>query len=188
MEFSIIQPMVSEAIYEIDDLPEGNYLFQEKIQGMRGTYNPDNDHFYTINGNLIPGVKHLEKELKGTTIPLDGEFFLSRLTDAQISGQARKKEPEYQLEFHVFDIADKSLADEERQKKLDIMKESQYIKRVKTFHGGKTAVFAYLKEVLNRGGEGVIVRDPSKSYRFGENGTIKLKEVDIPDDFDRWDK
>ena len=188
MEFNYIKPMVSEAIYDIADLPEGDYLYQEKIQGMRGTYNPAADHFYTINGNLIPGVKHLEKELKGTAIPLDGEFFLSHLTDAQISGQARKKEPEYQLEFHVFDIADKSLTDEERQKKLDKMEESQYIKRVKTFHGDKADVFTYLKEVLSRGGEGVIVRDPSKSYRFGENGTIKLKEVDIPDDFDRWDK
>ena len=188
MEFKSIKPMVSEAIYDIDGLPEGDYLYQEKITGMRGNYNPVAGHFYTINGNLIPGTQHLEKELKGATIPFDGEFFLSSLTDAQISGQARKKKPEYQLEFHVFDIADKCLIDEERQKTLDKMEESQYIKRVKTFRGDKAAVFAYLKEVLNRGGEGVIVRDPTKTYKYGESGTIKLKEFDIPDDFNRWDK
>lgn len=188
MEFKILQPMVSSAIYDINDLSEGDYIYQEKINGMRGTYNPSDGRFYTINGNLVSGVKHLERELTGTVRPLDGEFFHPNLTTAQISGQARKKNPEHSLEFHLFDIADASMTDEERQQELDKIKQTRHIKRVKTYRGNKQAVLTFFKKVLNRGGEGVIVRDPSKTYRFDENGTIKLKEVDIPDDFNRWDK
>lgn len=184
----MIKPMVSEAIYDIADLPEGDYIYQEKIQGMRGTYHPDERIFRTINGNEVPGVKHLEAAMQGQRLPLDGEFFLSSLKDSQISGQARKKAPEHKLEFHVFDIAEASMIDEERQSLLDLMNDTQYIKRVKTYRGNKAAVFAFLKEVLARGGEGVIIRDPSKTYRHGENGTIKLKELDEGDDFERWDK
>jgi len=188
MEFKPLQPMVSKAIYDIEDLPEGDYIYQEKINGMRGTYSPKDRRFYTINGNVVPGVKHLERELADTTRPLDGEFYLPSLTAAQISGQARKKSPEHRLEFRLFDIADANMIDAVRQKELDGITETQYIKRVKTYRGSKSDVFAYLQEVLTCNGEGVIVRDPSKIYKHGENGTIKLKEVDIPDDFDRWDK
>jgi len=188
MEFKPLQPMVSEAIYDIGDLPEGDHIYHEKVNGMRGTYSPKDRRFYTINGNIVPGVKHLERELAGTICSLDGEFYLPHLTAAQISGQARKKNPEHLLEFHLFDIADTNLTDAARQKELDGITETQYIKRVKTYRGSKADVFAYLQEVLKRNGEGVIVRDPSKIYKHGENGTIKLKEVDIPDDFDRWDK
>lgn len=180
--------MVSETIYDINDLPEGDYIYQEKINGMRGTYCPDEKIFRTINGNEVPGVKHLEAIIKDGTLPLDGEFFLPYLTTAKISGQARKKSPEHLLEFHVFDIADDSIIDEDRQARLEKCVYGDYIKRVKTYRGNKAAVFAFLKEVLARGGEGVIIRDPNKTYRSGENGTIKLKEVDIPDDFERWDK
>ena len=184
----IIKPMVSEAIYDIADLPESDYIYQEKINGMHGTYYPDERIFRTINGNEVPGVKHLEAEMQGIRLPFDGEFFLPHLTTAQISGQARKKSPEHLLEFHVFDIAEASMTDEERQQLLNLINDTQYIKRVKTYRGNKAAVFTFLKEVLARGGEGVIVRDPDKTYRFGENGTIKLKEIDILDDFERWDK
>lgn len=184
----MIIPMVSDAIYDIASLPEGDYLYQEKINGMRGTFDPEVGLFNTINGNLIPGIKHLEAELKGTSFPLDGEFFLPHLTPAQISGQARKKAPEHRLEFHVFDQADSYMIDEERQQELDSLEESQYIKRVRTYRGGKAYIFAFLQKVLSRDGEGVIIRDPLKTYKHGENGTIKLKEVDTPDDFDRWDK
>lgn len=181
-------PMVSEPIYDIDDLPEGDYIYQEKKNGIRGTYNPNEGIFRTINGNEVPGVKHLEAILKHCLHPLDGEFFLPHLTAAKISGQARKKSPEHLLEFHVFDMAVESMTDEARQAQLDECVYGEYIKRIKTYRGNKADVFAFLKEVLARDGEGVIIRDPFKIYRFGENGTIKLKEIDIPDGFKRWDK
>lgn len=183
----MIKQMLCRDIDSISDLPDGEYIYQEKIEGMRATFGPYINRLYTRNGNMIPGVSHIEAELAKQARPLDGELFLKGKSCTEISSQARSKTPSFKMEFHIFDIADPELTETERQADLDCLAETLYIKRVKTYKGGKKEMAAYLKDVLTRGGEGIIIRNPTDKYTPGINNTIRVKFLDLPDDPDRWD-
>jgi len=163
---------------------------QEKLDGVRAVWTGQN--LLTRNGNHLLSCEHIAEELRGRGITdaLDGEIYVPGWTLGQISGAARSKSHRPDLQFHVFDIAGEGTF-EQRLTRVRALTSMQSIKIVPTYAEAEKSPSKLFSEVMERKGEGIIIRDADSEYTpgYAPLAALKVKPDYVLelDDSSRWD-
>ena len=157
------------------------WMMSEKYDGVRAIW--DGKELKSRNGNIINAPSSFIAQLPD--FALDGELWSNRGEFELIASIVLDKNPDIKawqnIKYMVFDLPkfDGNLSD-----KMAYLEEflslnsSNFIKVVKqTYIQNNSHAFAFLDEVVSKGGEGIVVRDPNASYISGRSDKIlKLKK------------
>lgn len=133
---------------------------------------------------------------KHPDIILDGEMYKFGLSLQQISGCIRTElsEGKYDLEYYIYDTMTENKTFEERLEELEMIKNELNLDfqpereweegalRIQIVPHEKVSGWASIKKLhdkyVNEGWEGLVIRDPNKTYKYGgrSNNMIKIKE------------
>lgn len=177
-----------------------------KIDGCRCSYYWKDNQIHTASrggGNydaacqdFINHPKFIEFFKRHPDIVLDGEMYKFGLSLQQISGCIRTElsEGKYKLEYYIYDTMTDDKTFEERLQELEMIKnelnldfqpEREWAEddlRVQIVPHEKVSGWSNIKKLhdkyVNEGWEGLVIRDPSKKYKYGgrSNNMIKVKE------------
>lgn len=174
--------------------PVGMYM-SEKWDGYRAVW--DGENFYSRNTSVYHSPEYFRK-LMPKNIMLDGELWIGRGKFEQ-SGLFRHKyaDPKQwkaaNVKYKVFDIPSLKKPFEARMKELqDLVKKTchniprgalgpsgcplEYTKQIKVT--SRQQVEKFFREILDMGGEGVMLRKPASMYEWKRSGTLlKVKPV-----------
>lgn len=157
------------------------WMMSEKYDGVRAIW--DGKELKSRNGNTIHAPSKFIDQLPD--FALDGELWSARgefelITSIVLDDKPNIKEWQ-NIKYMVFDLPkfDGNLSD-----KMAYLEEflslnpSNFIKVVKqTYIQNNSHAFAFLDEIVSKGGEGIVVRDPNASYISGRSDKIlKLKK------------
>lgn len=146
--------------------------------------------------DFINHPKFIEFFKKHPDIVLDGEMYKFGLSLQQISGCIRTElsEGKYKLEYYIYDTMTEDKTFEERLQELEMIKNELNLDfqperewdeddlRVQIVPHEKVSGWSNIKKLhdkyVNEGWEGLVIRDPSKKYKYGgrSNNMIKVKE------------
>ena len=166
--------------------PVGWYA-SEKFDGQRAQWCPVRKVLISRYGNIIEAPDFFVKPLLKCTIPLDGELFMG-YGNWHLTGIFRSKTKNYRedlwkkAKYIVFDIPDSNIGTYlERMKLLQaFFKEvKDHVIMVKSKEiNSKSELDSYYNDILRRGGEGVMLNNPSAFYHDRRTDAIlKLKPV-----------
>lgn len=177
-----------------------------KLDGCRASFYWKDNQIHTASrggGNydaacqdFINHPKFIEFFKKHPDIVLDGEMYKFGLSLQQISGCIRTElsEGKYKLEYYIYDTMTEDKTFEERLQELEMIKnelnldfqpEREWAEddlRVQIVPHEKVSGWSNIKKLhdkyVNEGWEGLVIRDPSKKYKYGgrSNNMIKVKE------------
>ncbi|MFV0481240.1 MAG: DNA ligase [Campylobacteraceae bacterium] len=156
------------------------WLMSEKLDGVRAYW--DGGKLLSRNGNVFNAPAWFTQDFPN--FPLDGELYSKELKLNEIYSIVSKKQPHddwNKIKLFVFDAPTKSGG---LVKRLDTLKDikSTYIEVIEQFTCKDNAhLFSFLKEIEKRGGEGVVVREPSSSY-IPKRNHLSLKVKSFYDD------
>jgi len=149
-------------------------IMQEKFDGVRAMW--DGKRFVSRNGNEFKTIP----AWKSDGLPdyaVDGELYMGENTLGKLSGLLHKKNPadwEFDnLEFIAFDLPTTGLPYANR---LDILDsgENTIIFSVECIF--RQHMTQFYDEVLARGGEGIMLKDPNALYKAGRSDNMmKMK-------------
>jgi DNA ligase-1 len=152
------------------------WVMSEKLDGIRAYWNGKN--LLTRNGNIIHAPKWFVKNYP-KNVQLDGELWTKRRDYENIASIVLDKTPSrhwHQIKHYIFEVPD---APGNLFERLKIVKkyESQYIKVIEQIEiKNKDHLNGFLKEVEQKGGEGLVIRDPSTEYiNKRTNKALKVK-------------
>lgn len=159
----------------------------EKLDGVRCLAVNENGTFrlYTRTGKEITSCDHISKELTKEctwSYSLDGELYSEDLKFDEISGAVRSVNPtenSHKLEFRVFDVVDYKFIYGLRYDLLfDLVKDLKHTHIIpKRDVSTLKEVEDYFLSVLQRGGEGIIIRSLRSNYENKRSwGMMKLKK------------
>jgi DNA ligase-1 len=140
------------------------FYVQPKLDGVRLIVS--NKGCYSRTGKLIDGLEHLARNLKDGEY-LDGECYAHDKTFEEITSLFKTKPKD--LEFHVFDYFDvnrPNLTFEERKAYVNV--DTFLVKN-------KSDVIGYHDMFVNRGYEGIMIRDARSVYEIGRRSNYLLK-------------
>lgn len=175
-----IYKQMSSAVeyHDPDDIPDQEFIVQEKIDGLNCQMNPDgvftNKHGSTnmkLTSNLIEESKTIK-----TKYPLVGELFIEGLFITKMAGikNADNKQG-YEFDFIIFDC----ISDEPVEKRLEYISQfkTKSIRAIEHKLMNKSEIKKFYKEVTDRSGEGLMLRIPGSKYEQGKKSKniIKLK-------------
>jgi len=157
------------------------WVMSEKLDGIRGYW--DGKHLLTRHGNIIHAPKWFTKNYPPFAI--DGELWSKRKDFEFISSTVRDKNPNdkawRKIKHYIFDVPDAKGKLFERLEKVKPY-ESNIIKIIPQYKvESKQELQKFLKTVEQKGGEGVVVRDPSTPY-FHKRSSKILKVKSFKDD------
>ncbi len=139
------------------------WVMSEKLDGIRAYW--DGAKLLTKNGKQIYAPKWFTKDYP--LFPIDGELWSKEKDFENISSIVRDKIPSNnwkQIKHYIFEVPNAKGNLYQRLDKLHSIN-SRYIKRIKQIKiKNKQHLQKYFKETIDKGGEGIVVRDPSKSY------------------------
>ena len=155
----------------------------EKMDGIRAYW--DGKKFISKNGKCIFVPSKFSKGLP--SVALDGEIWMGRgtyekltsLLKSNISNSAIDKWNE--VGYYIFDLPSSSAPYEERLDKLQNLQLPTHVHLVKSIRCNDFKhLNLYLDEILNGGGEGIILREPNSIYTVGliSSSFLKLKRID----------
>jgi DNA ligase 1 len=156
------------------------YLISEKYDGVRAMW--DGKQLYTRQGNVINAPAWFAKDLPKT--PLDGELWLGRHQFDALSGAVRKDVPidaEWQhITYHIFELPNAPDTFAMRAKRIvEIVNKAnlRHLKAVEQFKlKDEAALNLRLKQVVNNGGEGLMLHRADALYETGRSANLlKLK-------------
>ncbi|PKO53705.1 MAG: DNA ligase [Betaproteobacteria bacterium HGW-Betaproteobacteria-20] len=156
------------------------YLVSEKFDGVRAVW--DGHTFHTRTGRAISAPKWFTQRLP--VIPLDGELWLARGKFDTLSGAVRKIIPvdeEWRdISFLVFELPNASGTFQARANRItEIVKQANipHLKAVTQFRvNDETALATRLKQVVAKGGEGLMLHRADAPYITGRSDVLlKLK-------------
>ena len=149
--------------------PPIDWLCSEKFDGYRARWIPDKRIFLSRNQKVFNAPEWFKDAMPN--IDLDGELFAGR-ENFQYMGTVRKKIPideEWQkIKYMVYDLPEEDDIFENRVDKLkqivqnnnsDILINAKQVKI--TSHEQMDKIY---KSVLSKGGEGIMIKDPSSEY------------------------
>lgn len=186
-------------------LTDPRYIVQEKIQGnhMTMTFNMDRPNSIMTRGgfekqNWIPELRDLEV-FGLDNVEVAGEIYHPEIKVEQLAGFLNRNEypiPEHirrGLRFYIFDILTWNGGScitfpfrERQEMLLDLRRifeeASHMIKIVPSFHfsGDKTAILKHFHKIIERGGEGIVLKNMYSLYHPGkrpENVWYKMKKT-----------
>lgn len=152
---------------------KNGWYCSEKLDGVRGYY--DGTRMISRNGNTIDIPDRIRKYLS-KQYKVDGEFFKTRKTfhDVVKAIQSPKSSKDWEgIEFYVFDIHNSMV----------FFDRYMLIHNVYPFYCKQYIIHTddidrELKLIENKGGEGLILRNPQGLYQPGRsNDIIKLKPI-----------
>ena len=161
------------------------WFLSEKFDGYRAIWTGHN--FQSRNGNKFKVPDYIVKQMP--SIALDGELFAGR-GNYSLLGLLRRSTTnlaewkKLKIKFLIFDAPTINLPFEERMKKLkQIINETcsekqkcflQYVKQTKITSDAQ--ILKEFKKVLQKKGEGVMLRKPNSYYKNGRtNDLLKVK-------------
>lgn len=177
-----------------------------KIDGCRASFYWKDDKIHTASRgggdydaacqDFINNPTFIEFFKKHPDIVLDGEMYKFGLSLQQISGCIRTElsDGKYDLEYYIYDTMTPDKKFEDRLKELEMIKEELNLGfeperewnpgdlRIQMVPQEKVSGWSSIKKLhdkyVNEGWEGVVIRDPSKTYKYGgrSNNMIKVKE------------
>lgn len=164
--------------YKNQDL--AGWVMSEKLDGVRGFW--DGKQLLSRQGNPFLPPDYFLKNFPPFAI--DGELFSERGKFEEISSIVRSAEPKgwYKLKLHVFDVPNAAGNLSERLTTLErylVENPSPYIAIIPQIAiQDKSHLQQFYQDILSKGGEGVVVRNPDAHYVHGRSAQIlKLKPV-----------
>lgn len=175
-------------------------LVQPKIDGVRCMLSTHSDHAYrfssrkdktydTLSHLLIDLSKILSKyHIDVAKTPLDGEIYRHGLTLQEINRRVKKNRgaKTKELEYWIFDIADPSMRDEDRQEmlaKVSLVAQVDKIRFVDSIVAYNDAeIKKYHDEFVQQGFEGAIIRNMDGKYAFNKRSADLQKYKEFIDD------
>lgn len=173
-------PSLALAKHFKNEMQSSYYWVSEKLDGIRCYWN--GEELLTRNGKPIYAPKWFTDPLPN--IELDGELWIGRGSYQILTRIALDKKPNLQLwekvTFQVFDLPASKAPFEMRQNQLkNIVKESSalHLKLVKQKRmNSLPTIQSYLKDLVNSGAEGLMLRTPDSPYQTGRtNHLLKMK-------------
>jgi len=144
------------------------WLASEKIDGIRALWNGEN--FVSRNGVVFDVPPWFKVGLPDC--PLDGELFAGSLGATISATQAGRWQ---EVTFHAFD-APSDAPFKDRVARLATMTLPAHCVAVSHWTTDTFGAIRKADEIAGNGGEGLVVRDPSKPYAAGRsNAALKIK-------------
>ena len=177
--------MTSEPALLTQQLPDDvrGWWASEKYDGVRAIWT--GSKLLTRSGkDLNPPLSFISSLPKN--MRLDGELWMGRGTFDTLVSVIQKKNSDWaDVKFMVFDLADAGTF-EDRLERLKSATLPDHVEIV--WHQtltGHMELSVMEKEVVDRGGEGVVIRRPGCKYRPGRAGDV-IKVKRLVADVDRW--
>ena len=147
------------------------WLMSEKLDGVRAIW--DGEKLISRNGNVFPAPAWFLAQLP-TGVMLDGELFMGRGRFQETVGRVRSGKGWEQIRFHVFDAPAASGGFESRLAyaagAVAGVAVAEIVPHVRC--EGLAHMERYLAGVINLGGEGIMLRNPSAPYRQGRTSDL----------------
>lgn len=177
------KPMLCK-VYDKDDRKTQNikWLVSRKLDGVRAFIYMKDGELHTSSrggGHYDIAASYILNDVfikslfeKNPNLILDGELYIHRKPLNYISGLCRLEElkPEHrQLRFYCYDIADESQTFKQRLEYLEGIVPSWNSLLVMVDHieiEGHDDLMEYHNKFVNEGYEGLVMRDPDKTYKF----------------------
>ncbi|OBX07551.1 DNA ligase [Gallibacterium genomosp. 3] len=163
---------------EYQDQDLNGWIMSEKLDGVRGFW--DGKQLITRQENRLSPPDYFIKDFPPFAI--DGELFSERGKFEEISSITRSLEDKgwHKLKLYVFDVPN---AEGDLWQRLQVLQDylakhpSPYIEIIPQLPiANKQAVYQFLDQIEQLGGEGVVVRNPAAHYTVGRSSQIlKLK-------------
>ncbi|MDY0131529.1 MAG: DNA ligase [Desulforegulaceae bacterium] len=157
-------------VYQGDEKITGFYM-SEKLDGIRGYW--DGEKLLTRSGKLINTPKWFIENFP--PFELDGELWSKRNDFEFIQSAVLKKIPTDSWEkitYNIFEVPNTKGDFSKRLEKANKWFETNPNKNVKIIPQiictGKDHLNGFLKKIESKGGEGVILKDPSQNYHNGK--------------------
>jgi DNA ligase-1 len=139
------------------------WVMSEKLDGVRAYWN--GKELISRQGNVIHAPKYFTKNLP--SFELDGELWTKRADFENISSIVRDRIPSDKWQSVMYNIFEVPHSEGNLTQRLAKAKkfEGKYLKVIKQLPvKNRAELQAFLKEVEQKGGEGVVVRDPNAEY------------------------
>lgn len=170
----------------LDKLSSGmytGYYIQNKLNGIRALWDPEQKKLYTRNGIEIVSVPHIKQAIMESgfsTRPFDGELYIHNYSHQRLNGQVRsKKTPFPECEYHIFDLVyPLQYKDRVRQlSEIETVWKHESIKFVPAYlTTGIKNLQPLLQHALENNYEGIMLRHPSYLYENKRSkGLLKVK-------------
>jgi len=161
------------------------YYIQPKLNGFRCIY--INGKLYSKYDKEILSAPHIIKKIRDCGIfnyKLDGELYIPNMSLQKIRSFVMRKNisSDYErIKFFIFDIIENKSFEERCQilrSKIFPNLKSPLVK-VPTFKSKKEDIWKYLDVFMDKGFEGIIIRDPNGFYKEGRRslGVLKYKPM-----------
>lgn len=176
--FADISRLMLLGQYRDQDLT--GWVMSEKLDGIRGFWN--GKQLISRQGYPFNPPDYFVQHFPPFAI--DGELFSERGKFEEISSTVRATEPKgwYKLKLYVFDVPN---AKGNLSERLNLLKQyliqypSPYIEIIEQIPiQNKDHLQQFYQSILNKGGEGVVVRNPNAPYTQGRSAQIlKIKPI-----------
>ncbi len=156
-----------------------NWSMSEKLDGVRAYWNGQT--LYSRSGRKIAAPKWFTKDFPN--FKLDGELWTKRGDFEHITSIVNRHKPHNgwkQITYEIFEVPDAPGSFPERLNRIKSWQQqqpSQYIHIVdQSVCKGPSHLQSFLSEVEQKGGEGVVIRNPDLPYHTGRSQTsLKVK-------------
>ena len=163
-----------------DSIDISNWYMSEKLDGIRAYW--DGKELFSKNKNKIFAPSWFTKDFP--PFPLDGELWTKRGDFENIQSIVLSKQESKDWENITYNIFEIPNANGNFKTRLDFLENylkknpNKYIKIIpQIVCKDKNHLNKFLKELLENGAEGVIIKNPNLSYETGRtNNSLKVKE------------
>jgi len=172
----LLPPLMLAKEWQWDNINPKGWWMSEKINGIRAYWN--GNKLLSRQGNdFFPPKEFTEKFPQ---VAVDGELYSSDFTS--LLNLSKNKDPQLwkNVNYHIFDIPRVSKWYEERQELLKQLK-SELPSHVQIVPQkqckGESHLKQYFQEIIDKGGEGVVLCKPKSMYQSGRSeNCYKLKQ------------
>jgi len=143
---------------------------QYKYNGARAYWVPEEKKLFSSGDREIESVPHIVEALQGYKFPFDGELFHPVMEFNRINGAVRTLSPtedSLQLRFYIFDIKLSSYKQTSRIITLDHCNLQMPLVNCPSFYLSIYELNIFLRASLEKGFEGIILRNPEAYYKPG---------------------
>ena len=158
------------------------YYVSPKFDGIRAIYK--NGVFFFRSGRIIKGLPHLQKDLAGVNVSLDGELMIPGMDNYTASGRLRSGNLTLDARYFVFDCPSVEGTLDVRMEQAQIACfGKQFCETVAhVIVNDNTELTTWYLSSLKLGYEGVMLKDTTHHYLDGRsNAWLKKKKSDLFD-------
>lgn len=161
-----------------EDIDPTGWWISEKLDGVRAYWN--GKHFFSRLGHMYHAPKWFTKDLPD--VPLDGELWCGRGLFQKCVGIVKKHHnaPDSDWKFITYLIFDAPSHDGKYEERVAWLREHIQVEKESTYAAvvgikkcqGKDHLTKLLDEIIEVGGEGLMLRKPGSSYENGRSSSL----------------